>query len=134
MEACCIRGPKTRMHECFRDAYTTLSLLARMFPCCKSWWNISSRSCHWALWAALRWASVAETHACMFIHTRMHYNSDTETVICNDAFVAYTIVQSVLLRRTSSLNDRRKLKGECIAVKCRRVTSVGTSLNPHSLS
>ena len=25
-------------------------------------------------------ASVAETHACMFIHTHMHANSDTETV------------------------------------------------------
>ena len=25
-------------------------------------------------------ASVAETHACMFIHTRMHANSNTETV------------------------------------------------------
>ena len=25
-------------------------LLSRMFPCCKSWRNISSSSCHWAPW------------------------------------------------------------------------------------
>ena len=35
------------------NTYTTLSLLSRMFSCCKSWPNISSSSCHWALWAAL---------------------------------------------------------------------------------
>ena len=49
---------------------------------CNSRPNISSRSCHWALWAALHHASVAETHACMFILTRMHANSYTETVTC----------------------------------------------------
>ena len=59
-----------------------LSLLLRMFPCCNSRLNISSRSCHWALWASLHHASVAETHACMFIHTCMHANSYTETVTC----------------------------------------------------
>ena len=36
------------------DAYTTLSLLSHMFQCCKSWHNISTSSCHWAQWAALR--------------------------------------------------------------------------------
>ena len=35
-------------------------------------------------------ASVAETHACMFIHTRMHANSDTETVTCmHDAWLTW---------------------------------------------
>ena len=36
------------------DANTTLSPLARLFPCCVIRKNISSRSCHRALWAALR--------------------------------------------------------------------------------
>ena len=36
------------------DANATLSLLARLFLCCVRRKNISSRSCHSALWAALR--------------------------------------------------------------------------------
>ena len=37
------------------DASATLSLLARLFPCCvRRRRNISSRSCHCALWTALR--------------------------------------------------------------------------------
>ena len=57
-------------------------------------------------------ASVAETHACMFIKTRMHDNSDTETVT----------------------RIRSKLKGPFTAVKSGSSISVGPSLNPHSLS
>ena len=42
-------------HACMNvSTYTTLSLLLCMFPCCKSRRNISSRSCHCALWPALR--------------------------------------------------------------------------------
>ena len=67
---------------CAACAFTTLYLLASMFLWSKSQLNISSRSCHWALCAALRCPSVAETNACMFIHTRMHANSDKETVLC----------------------------------------------------
>ena len=55
------------------DAYATPSLLLPMFPCCESWQNISSRSCHSALWVAL-WLRIcgqdpqihvfSYTHAC----------------------------------------------------------------------
>ena len=50
------------------------------------------------------------------------------------ACVSYTMMQSVLLRWTPSLNHRSKLKGECTDVKSGCGTSVGPSLNPHSLS
>ena len=45
-----------------------------------------------------------------------------------------TRMKSVLLRWTPSLNDRSKLKGECTGVQSGCSTSVGPSLNPHSLS
>ena len=40
--------------EGLSDANTTLSLLVHLFPCCEGRRNISSRSCHCALWAVLR--------------------------------------------------------------------------------
>ena len=43
-------------------------------------------------------------------------------------------MKSVLLRWAPSLNVRSKLQGQCTDVKSRCVTSVGPSLNPHSLS
>ena len=50
------------------------------------------------------------------------------------ACVSYTRMKSVLLRWTPSLNDCSKLKGECTDVQSGCGTSVGPSLNPHSLS
>ena len=44
------------------------------------------------------------------------------------------MVKSILLRWTSSLNDRSKWKGDCTDVKSGSGTSVGPSLNTHSLS
>ena len=56
------------------DASTTLSLLSRVFPCCKSRPNISSSSCYWAPWAALRSYSRTQASllqdACMLIMIR----------------------------------------------------------------
>ena len=46
------------------------------------------------------------------------------------ACVAYTMVKSVLLRWTSSLNDRSKLMGQYIDVKSGFGISVGPSLKP----
>ena len=84
------------------DACTTLYLLARMFPCCKSRRDISSSFCHWAEWAALHRASVAETHACMFIHTRMHANSYSETVTCmrglHNGEICFTSMDAIFKR------------------------------------
>ena len=58
-------------------------------------------------------------------------NYDMETVTCmrglNDNEIRFT-------SRTSSLNDRSKLKGECTKVKSGCGTSVGPRLNPHCLS
>ena len=102
-ETCSFRGFQTRTYERFRgssDAYATVSLLTRLFPCCKSRLNISSRSCHWSPWAA---------H--ILIQTRMHANSDTETV---------------------TRNDRSKLKGQYTDVKSGCGPSVGPSLKPQS--
>ena len=45
------------------------------------------------------------------------------------ACVSYTMMKSVLLRRTPSLNDFIKLKGECTDFKSGCSTSVGLSLN-----
>ena len=59
------------------DAYTTPSLLLCMFPCCKSRQNISSRSCHSALWVGAasrirgwdpRMHVYSYTHACYFLY------------------------------------------------------------------
>ena len=60
-------------------AYTTLSLLVCLFPCWKSRRNISSRSCHWAPWAALLYDS--SRYARILIQGRMRANSDTEAGI-----------------------------------------------------
>ena len=55
--SCSLRGSQTRMHACFRRSkwrvHNSFSLM-RLFPCCKSRRNISTRSCHWPLWAVLR--------------------------------------------------------------------------------
>ena len=48
--------------------------------------------------------------------------------------VSDSIMKSILLRWAPSLNDRSKLKGQCTDVKSGCGTSVGPSLNPHSLS
>ena len=98
--------PWVRTHERFcgsSDAYATLSLLARLFPCCKSRRNISSRSCHRALWAALQSHTSLFRHACMVILIRKHY--------C----ISYTMMKSVW--RTSPLSAHSKLKGQCSDVK-----------------
>ena len=58
-------------------------------------------------------------HACMLIQTRMH-----------NACVSDSMMTSVLLRWTPSFNYHSKLKGHYTGC----VTSVGPSLNPHSLS
>ena len=58
----------------------------------------------------------------------IHGNGNTH------ACLTYTMMKSVLLRWTLSCNNRSKLKGECTDVKSGRRTSVGPSLNPHSLS
>ena len=50
------------------------------------------------------------------------------------ACVYYRRMQSVLLRWAPSLNNCSKLKGQCTDVKSGCGTSVGPSLNPHSLS
>ena len=55
LETCSLRGSQTRTHERFaglRHAYASLSLLLHRVV--KSPPNISSRSCHCALWAVLR--------------------------------------------------------------------------------
>ena len=61
----------------------------------------------------------------------MHANFDTETETCmrglNDGEICFTSMNVVL-------NDPSKLKGECSDVKSGCVTSVGSSLNLHSLS
>ena len=62
-------------------------------------------------------------HACMLIRTRMHNTRMFDSMI-----------KSVLLRWTPSLNDRSKLNGQYTDVKSACGTSVGHSLNPHSLS
>ena len=49
-----LRHARMNVSDGLCDACTTLSLLSRMFLCCKSRLNISSNSCHWAPWAALR--------------------------------------------------------------------------------
>ena len=74
-------------------------------------------------------ASVAETHACMFIHTRMHSNSDTETVTCmrglNDGeirFISMNFRNTLPLKRASielkliasSCNTRTETHGNII--------------------
>ena len=51
-----------------------------------------------------------------------------------NACVSERWMKSVLLRWAPSLNDRSKLKGQYTDVKSGCVTSVQTSLNPHSLS
>ena len=86
-ETCSFCGPKPRMHERFRGSKWRIHY--SLFP--------FSRACFHVVKAGRilvpdpatvhcgqRYdrASVAETHACMFIHTRMHSNSDTETVTC----------------------------------------------------
>ena len=49
-------------------------------------------------------ASVAETHACMFIHTHMHANSDKETVtgmrglLVHDGEIRFTSMNVVFKR------------------------------------
>ena len=44
-ETCSFRGPQTHTHEPgLSDAYATISLLARLFPCCKSRQNTYSIS------------------------------------------------------------------------------------------
>ena len=67
-----LRHTCMNMSAGLRDACITPSLLLRMFPCCKSRQNICSRSCHSALWVALR----SRMHG---LDPHMHANSDTET-------------------------------------------------------
>ena len=47
-------------------------------------------------------ACVAETHSCMFIHTRMHANSDTEKVTrmrgLHDGEIRFTLMNIVFKR------------------------------------
>ena len=52
----------------------------------------------------------------------------------HNASMYYRRMQSVLLLLMPSLNDRSKLKGQCTDVKSGCGKSVGSSLNPHSLS
>ena len=51
-----------------------------------------------------------------------------------NACVSDGMMKSVLLRWVPSLNNRSKLKGHCKDVKSGCTTTVGPSLNPHSLS
>ena len=74
------------------DAYASLSLLVRLFTCCKSQRNISSRFCHVALWAALRSHTSLFRLACMPILIRKRWYTS----------VSYTMIKSVLLWRTLS--------------------------------
>ena len=84
--------------------------------------------------------SVSYIHAkrCVhYVHIRKHwlaYFSYTETVIRNYACVSNTMMTSVLLRWTPSLNNCSKLKRECTDVTSGCRISVGPRLNPHSLS
>ena len=57
-------------------------------------------------------------------------------VVKNDVSVGLSVSDSVivLLPRAPSLNDCSKLKGQCTDIKSVCITSVGPSLNPHSLS
>ena len=53
------------------DAYATPSLLLPMFPYCESWQNISSRSCHSALWVAL-WLRICGQDPQMHVFSYTH--------------------------------------------------------------
>ena len=72
---------------------------------------------------------VTDTHTSLFRHTCMLIliRKRTHMRILNDDEIR-------LLRRTSSLNDRSKLKGQYKDVKSGCGLSVGPSLLPHSLS
>ena len=68
--------------------------------------------------------------------TCIHANSDWRIFCTQERYtcVSCTMMKSVLLRWTPSLNNCSKLKGECIDVKSGCSTSVGPTLNPQSLS
>ena len=65
------------------------------------------------------------------IPTRIYANSDTHTThtvrVWDEDDICFTLMGP-------SLNDRSKLKGQCIDVKNGCSPSVGPSLSPHSLS
>ena len=75
-----LRHARMNVSAGLSDACSTPSLLLRMFPCCKSRRNISSRSYHCALWVALRSRFHGWDQHMHVLHARMHANSDTETV------------------------------------------------------
>ena len=64
------------------DTCTTHSLLLRMFPVKKAGRILVPDPATVHCGRRCDCASVAETHSCMFIHTRMHANSDTKMVTC----------------------------------------------------
>ena len=110
-ETCSFRGSQTSTYERFRRSkwhirYHTLSLLPRLFPYCKSRRNISSRSCH------------GHRGRCYDRNRYAHIPIPTHMRILNDDEIR-------LLRRTSSLNDRSKLKGQYKDVKSWYRKSVG---------
>ena len=69
-------------------------------------------------------------YASILITGRMHANSDTEA--CMHACLN-PMMKSFIVRRKASLNNHSKLKGQYTDVKSACGTSVGPSLNPHSL-
>ena len=79
------------------DACATPSFLLRMFPCGILVPDPATLHRGWCCWDC---ACVAETHTCMFIHTRMHANSDIEKVTrmhgLHDGEIRFTLMNIVL--------------------------------------
>ena len=109
-----------------------------MFPCTKRRKQSSADCCRRSKVFTIR------------IRSALPYRIDTENDVCatyiyantdwcifrtrkrSHACVAYTMVKSVLLRWTPSLNDCSKLKGQYTDVKSGSGISVGPSLKPQS--
>ena len=96
-----------------RSFFTTGQIYACMYETPRSF----VRKCAKTMFAGFK--GYVLQHACMLIRTRLH-----------NTCVSDSLMKSVLLRWTPSLNDRSKLKGQNTDVKSGCVTSVGPSLNP----